>query len=315
MLKIQQVRQFVIAAASGSFKAAAAGTFRSQAAVSIAMRELEKTIGGPLLERDHRGKFTPLGESVLPLFKELLTVHDSVLGQSQQLAQGRHGSLCLAVAPFLSEQWLPDVIMRFTGLHPDIRIRTIEERSSHIRGLLADGTVNIGIAGLLADDPKLSIRPVAVDSYGVLCSQHHPLAGRRSTTWASLRGEKVIGSDALEALIEAGLTPYLPAPDLTITSPAPLIACVRQNLGITILPVLTRPESFAGLSFVPLTRPNLSRTVAIVTRNSESLLPAARRLVEMLAVSLQAFAQSRGGVPMAADAKMRVRRGRLTRPA
>src|SRR5665213_406852 len=154
MLKIQQVRQFVIAAASGSFKAAAAGTFRSQAAVSIAMRELEKAIGGELLEREQRGKFTPLGAAVLPLFKELLTVHDSVLGQSQQLAQGLHGSLCLAVAPFLSEQWLPDVITRFTALHPGIRIRTIEERSSHIRGLLADGSVHIGIAGLLADDPK-----------------------------------------------------------------------------------------------------------------------------------------------------------------
>jgi DNA-binding transcriptional LysR family regulator len=88
MLKLQQLRQFVIAASSGSFKVAATTTFRSQAAVSIAMRELEKTIGGRLLERDHRGKFTPLGEALLPLFQELLTVHDRVLSQSRQLAQG-----------------------------------------------------------------------------------------------------------------------------------------------------------------------------------------------------------------------------------
>lgn len=297
MLKLQQVRQLAIAAATGSFKAAAAGTFRSPAAVSIAMRELEKAVGGPLLERDRRGKFTPLAHALLPLFQDLLARHDQVLKLARQLALGEQGSLAIAVAPFLAEQWLPEVIAPFVEGHPAVRVRTIEERSSRIRDLLMDGTVDIGVAGLLAGDPKLAIRPVASDPYGVLCNPEHPLARQRSVSWTRLHGERIIGSDAYEALGEAGLIPRLPTPELSITSRAPLLACVRKNLGITVLPMLTRPDASAGFAFVPLVRPRLARRVAIVTRSGESLLPAGQRLADLLATSLREFARRRGAPP------------------
>jgi DNA-binding transcriptional LysR family regulator len=293
MLKLQQLRQFVIAATTGSFKNAAANTFRSQAAVSIAMRELENQIGGHLLERGRRGKFTPLAEALLPHFKELLAVHDRLLGHARQLAQGEQGSVCIAVAPFLAEQWLPDIIARFAQQHPGVRIRTIEERSSNICSLVLEGTVNIGVAGLLASDPKLSIRPVAVDSYGVLCSAEHPFARKRIISWASLRGQKLIGSDAFEVLSAAGLAELNP-PELIITSRAPLLSCVRKNLGVAILPMLTRPIPAEDLAFVPLVRPKLSRTLAILTRAPETLLPASLRLEDMLFDSLREFARRRG---------------------
>lgn len=179
MLKVQQLRQFVIAASSGSFKAAAATTFRSQSAVSIAMRELEGEIGVALLEPGRRGKFTPAAEALLPLFKELLAVHDRVLAQSREIAVGEQGSVSLAVAPFLAEEWLPDVLERFAAAVPRVRIRAVEERSSLIRRMVADGEADIGVAGLLADDARLNIRPVAVDAFGVLCSANHSIARRR----------------------------------------------------------------------------------------------------------------------------------------
>ena len=294
MLKLQQLRQLEIAATTGSFRLAAAATFRSPAAVSLALRELEKTIGAPLIERDGRGKLTPLAHALLPLFQELLGVHDVVLARARQLAQGEHGSLSIAVAPFLAEQWLPDLLAGFLSRYPGVRIRTIEERSSRIRGLVADGTVDIGIAGMLADDATLRIVPVATDAYGVLCNRAHAFARRRSVPWTALRGERLIGSDALEALVRSGRAPALPACDLVITSRAPLLACVGRGLGVTVLPMLTRPEAASGLVFVPLMRPRLGRMVAILTRSHETLLPAGRALVELLAESLRAFARRRG---------------------
>lgn len=297
MLKIQQVRQLVIAAQTGSFKDAALATFRSQAAVSIAMRELERTVGSELLERDQRGKLTPLAQSVLPLFQELLLLHDQVLTHARQLAAGQQGSIAIAVAPFLAERWLPDLIAEFAERHAGIRIRTVEESSSRIGALVAEGVVDIGVAGMLKDDSRLAVWPVASDSYGVLCSLQHPLARRRTTSWASLRSERIIGSDASEALMAAGRSPLLPAPELVITSRAPLFACVRKNLGVAILPMLTRPGPMEGLAFVPLVRPHLARTVAVLARNTESLLPAGRRLVATLEESLHRFARERGARP------------------
>jgi len=294
MLKPQQVRQLVVAAETGSFKSAATATFRSQAAVTLALRELEHTLGARLIERDRRGKFTPLAHALVPMLKEFLTVHDLVYAQARQLAQGLEGSLSVAVAPFLAAQWLPELLVEFAELYPDIRIRTIEERSSRIRGLVADGGVSIGVAGLLADDPKLRITPVAIDAYGVLCSRAHPLSRKRTVSWSSLKGATLIGSDASEALTATGLAPPLPAPRLVITSRAPLLACVARNLGLTVLTTLTRPEPDRTFAFLPLTRPHLSRQVSILTRRSDSLLPAAQRLVDAMAKSLRAYAAARG---------------------
>jgi hypothetical protein len=48
---------------------------------------------------------------------------------------------------------------------------------------------------------------------------------------------------------------------------------------------------------VALTRPRLARRVAVVTRSSESLLPAGQRLAAMLAASLREFARRRGAPP------------------
>jgi DNA-binding transcriptional LysR family regulator len=298
VLKLQQLRQFVIAASGGSLKAAAAGTFRSQAAVSIAMRELEKQIGAQLLEPNRRGKFTPLAQLLLPRFQELLAVHDRVLADARQLAQGEQGSISIAIPPFLAEQWLPEILSRFAEMNPRIRIRTIEDRSSRIRGLVADGTVSIGVAGLLAaEDEKLHVRRVAIDHYGVLCSSGHPFARRKSVSWPSIRGQRLIGSDALEVLAAAGLA-HLNPPDLIVTSRAPLISCVRKNLGITILPMLTRPDPAKDLAFVPLVRPRLSRVLAILTRGPESLLPAGAKLEQMLFASLRDFAAAKGAAPV-----------------
>ena len=100
--------------------------------------------------------------------------------------------------------------------------------------------------------------------------------------------------DASEMLIAAGLTDGLPAPDLVITSRAPLLSCVRESLGITILPTLTRPPTEEGLAFVPLTQPRRTRLVAIVTRKDESLLPAVKLVENWLTKSLREFALKQG---------------------
>lgn len=66
-LRIQQIRQFVITANTGSFRAAATGTFRSQAAVSAAMRDLERQVGARLFEQGRRARLTPLAQMLYPI--------------------------------------------------------------------------------------------------------------------------------------------------------------------------------------------------------------------------------------------------------
>ena len=206
-LRIQQIRQFVITANTGSFRAAATGTFRSQAAVSAAMRDLERQVGAKLFEKGRRARLTPLAQMLYPIFNELLATHDRALIDARQLAQAERGSISLAVVPVLAEEWLPAFLSEFVRDYPDVRIRATDQRSPQVRALVADGTVDMGIASHLADDPKLTFLPMAVDVFGVLCPLRRirSPSSRRPVRWSALRGERLIGNDSFEVLQGSGL--------------------------------------------------------------------------------------------------------------
>jgi DNA-binding transcriptional LysR family regulator len=301
-LRIQQIRQFVIAATTGSFRAAATGTFRSQAAVSAAMRDLERQVGGRLFENGRRAKLTPLAQTLWPIFQDLLATHDRVVIDVRQLAQAERGSVSIAVVPFLSEEWLPEILIHFAEKYPDTRIRATDQRSHQVRALVAEGTVDIGIAGLLSEDPKLSLRPLIKDQFGVLCAEDHALARvQKSIAWADLVGQRLIGSDVFELLRGSGLGEWIEDPAIIVTSRTSLMACVRAKLGITVLPLLTRPTDMRGLAFVPLLKPRIDRIIGIVTRRSQTLLPAAAAMEAEIVKSLTDYARRRGAMIIGAD--------------
>ncbi len=295
-LRIQQIRQFVITAMSGSFRAAATGTFRSQAAVSAAMRHLERQVGGKLFEAGRRAKLTPLAQSLLPIFQDLLATHDRAVADVRQLALAERGSVSLAVIPFLSEEWLAKLLIEFGTEHPDIRVRATDQRSHQVRNLVSEGTVDIGVASWLMEDPKLTCLPIAMDAFGALCHRDHPLAQKnKPISWSALEGEKLIGSDVFELVRGRGLGEGVDDPAMMVTSRPSLINCVRAKLGITLVPMLTRPINMEGLAFVPLIRPRISRTIGIITRQNQTLLPAAAAMLDSMTRSLTQYTRRRGG--------------------
>jgi DNA-binding transcriptional LysR family regulator len=313
-LRIQQIRQFVITATTGSFRAAATGTFRSQAAVSAAMRDLERQVGAKLFEKGRRAKLTPLAQMLLPTFNELLNSHDRVLADIRQLAQAERGSVSLAVVPVLAEEWLPTLLAELVRDYPNVRIRATDQRSPQVRALVADGAVDIGIAGHLAEDPKLSFQPVATDPFGVLCHPNHLLAkSRRAVPWKVLRGERLIGNDSIELLKGSGLGAWIDEPTMEVTSRVTLMACVKAGLGITVVPMLTKAEKALGLAFIPLRAPRITRTLGVVTRRGQTMLPIIARIHERMLGSLRAYARGQGAMLAGVDDDAPRRRPRAKR--
>ena len=294
-LKIAALRQFLIAAARGSFRAAALETHRSQAAITLAMQQLEDELGGALFERGHQARLTPLGMSVLPLLTELVAVHDRVQEEVRQLASGEHGTLALAVMPSLAEEWLPRVLREFATGHPGVRYRVADVSSPQVGPLVASGEVEIGVTGLIGEDAKLDRVAVARDSFGVVCRPDHWIARRgKALPWKALGDETLIANTTFHALQGHGLERWLDNPYMVIANRTSLIATVRGGLGITVLPTLARPAPEHGLAFVPLTTPRVPRVIGIVTRAGRTLSPAAASMHQAMRTSLAAFALAQG---------------------
>ena len=308
--RIQQMRQFLIAAESGSFRVAAAGTLRSAAAVSTAMRDLELQVGAPLFEKGQRARLTPLGQALAPLFSELLRTHERVLRDVHQLARAEHGSLSVAVVPFLGDEWFPTVLGRFLDEHPKVGVRVTDERSFQVPKLVADGLVDIGVAAHLAEDPKLEFQPIAVDTFGIICRHDHEMARRQQPVpWRALAGQKLIGNDGFETLANHGLGEWIGAPGVSVSSRIAMMDCVRQGMGITILPRLTMPPVAKDIAFVPLVEPEIPRLIGTVTRRGQTLLPVALKMLALIERELREYARRHGvklyeaRVPLAASPK------------
>jgi DNA-binding transcriptional LysR family regulator len=293
--RIQQVRQFLIAAESGSFRAAAAGTFRSSAAVSTAMHDLEMQVGAALFEKGQRARLTPLGQTLVPLFSELLQTHDRILTEVRQLARAERGRLSVAVVPFLGEEWFPTLLHRFLDDHPDVDVRVTDERSFQVHGLVADGKVDIGIAARLSDDPKLVFQPVAIDTFGIACRADDPLArNQRPIPWSALADRRLIGNDGFPTLAGHGVGEWLTKTVVWVTSRVSMLDCIRQGIGISVLPRLTLLPMAKDIAFVPLTGPKVTRMIGIITRRGQTLLPAARDMLALIEKELRAYALSHG---------------------
>ncbi|RZS78219.1 LysR substrate-binding domain-containing protein [Pigmentiphaga kullae] len=297
--KIPQLRQFVIAATRQSLRAAAEDTHRTQAAVTLAMQNLEAQIGGNLFEHGHQARLTPLGESVLPLLRELVALHDRVRNEVGLLAAGEQGSIALAVMPSLAEEWLPLMLRRFAVDYPGVSLKIADVSSPQVGPMVASGEAQLGIAGVGGDLAGLRCIPVAQDTFGVVCRHDHPIAGRgRSVPWRILEGEPIIENTTFHALREHRIAALLQRPHLVIKNRTSLIAAVKAGLGITVLPTLARPAVEHDLAFVPLTAPRIERRVGVLHGAGRSLSPAAAHMLALMLDSLRAFARAKGARPI-----------------
>ncbi len=296
-LKIQHLRQFLLAADHGSFRVAAQGTFRSQAAVSAAMQDLEQQLGAPLFEPGKRAQLTALGQAVAPLFRELLAAHDRVLDAARQFGTGSQGPVAMAVMPSLADEWLPRLLARFARTHPDVRIRALDETSPEVHRLVLAGEVQVGVAGQAPRTDEVAFTPVARDAFGLVCKKSHPLARRRGpVSWAALADERLVGNATFETLKNRQLGSGIDDPAIVVSNRASLLASVVGGLGVTVLPVLARPAAGSGLAFVPLAEPVVERIVGVLTRKDETLLPSVAAMHALALRSLAQFTRRKGAV-------------------
>jgi DNA-binding transcriptional LysR family regulator len=293
--KIQQLRQFAIAARNQSFRVAALETHRSQAAITLAMRALQEDVGAQLFEDGHQARLTPLGESLLPLFTELINVHDRIQGDIRQIVRGERGAVTLSLMPSLAEEWLPDVLRRFRLDRPGVKVHAADVSSPRVAEMVESGLAELGVAGLIAPNPLLRHTPVVRDTFGVVCRPDHRIAASgRSIPWKALRGETLIGNTTFHALQGHDVGGWVDAPDIVLHNRGSLMAAVQAGLGITVLPTLARPPAQYKLAFVPLISPRVNRIVGTLCRTEQSLLPAAQHMHELMLKSLAAFARARG---------------------
>ena len=115
-LDIDLLRAFLFVQQSGGFSSAAELLNRTQPAVSLQIKRLEKKVGGPIFERNRSGatSLTPLGAMLLGYANQILALHDEAVARlAKPVIRSR---LRLGILEELGHTRLPLVLRSFAGV-------------------------------------------------------------------------------------------------------------------------------------------------------------------------------------------------------
>lgn len=149
-----------VLAEEGNMRKAAERLFLSQPALSQRLQSIEKDWGQQLFIRSQKGLSpTPAGELVIQYANETIQRKEEVFEVLHTLTSKVHGTLKIACATIIGQNWLPKVLKDFVTLYPEAKIQLITGWSSEIVRSLYDGEAHIGIVRGHTDwkGPKLHL--------------------------------------------------------------------------------------------------------------------------------------------------------------
>lgn len=135
-----------------NMRKAAERLFLSQPALSQRLQTIEKEWGSQLFIRSQKGLTpTPAGELVIQYATEMVAKRSEIMDTLQSLQSKVHGTLKIACASIVGQNWLPKVLKEYVTLYPDTKISLMTGWSSEIVKALYEGEAHIGIVRGQAD--------------------------------------------------------------------------------------------------------------------------------------------------------------------
>jgi DNA-binding transcriptional LysR family regulator len=276
-----------------SFRRAAERIHISPPALSTHIRELEATLGVPLLYRTTRSvELTDEGERLLERIRPLFMSLSAVIDEFHEEATLVRGRLSIACLPSIVSRLVLQPIKAITERHPGISIRVLDLGYSSMVEAIQSGEADVGIGPVPDKGARFDITPLMDDGFVALVPVGHPLAKKSKVTLAQLAQYPMIGRkvgtsirDALDrAAAEMGISLDVSHELIYHHS----VGCmVQAGLGVTALPALSLPTlNLPGTVAVPISARNLIRTIGIIRRKGGGASPAVREFLAVLSKSI-----------------------------
>jgi LysR family transcriptional regulator, carnitine catabolism transcriptional activator len=289
-ITVKHLRAFTSVARLTSFTRAAEELALSQPALTMAIRQLEDSIGASLFDRTtRRVTATPEGSDFLPTAERLLREFDGALQGVRSAAQRRRGRVGIASVHSVATQILPPALREFADGHPGISLHLHEGNSTDVRRRVRDNEVDLGIGGMDGDGAELDCRPLFRDQMGLLGGAGHPLIRRsRAPSWQDLAGHDFIGLTGDRGtrpmlLTIPNLPPSVLSPRYEVSNNSILKAMLELGLGVAATAALTGmlhtgdPLQFRAMAGAPTWR-----TVYLITRRGRTLSRAAETIAVLI---------------------------------
>jgi DNA-binding transcriptional LysR family regulator len=260
------------------------------AAASTRIRNMEKSLGTPLLVRTRQGVVpNAAGRTLLQHAREILAQAERLREDLGSFASGLAGQIRLLSNTNALTEFLPETLSAFLAGHPQVSIDLEERLSDEIVGLIAEGVGDIGIVAGTVDTGRLKTYPFRSDRFALVVPKGNPLAERGALAFADVLDHDFVGLDRSSALQRflADKASRIGRPlrlRVQLRSFDAVCLMVEAGVGLGIVPETTarRTGRSMAIATVDLTDAWALRELTICIRDLADLPPSARQLVDHL---------------------------------
>lgn len=282
-MTVKQLRAFLAVAQTLSFAQASQRLHLSQPALSLALKTLEDSLGGPLLVRTTRSvTLTPEGETLLPIARHLLADWENAEDLMHQHFTLQLGRVAIAAMPSFAANLLPKALKAFRDSYPRINVTVHDVINEQVVEMVRDRRVELGV--VLEPDTLegMVFSPLYLDRFVAVVPPASALATRSALNRDDLKSEPFIAlqrPSAVRGLIERtfGNLPVALESHQLVT----IGRMVAQGLGVSVVPSLCAEQMRElGATCVTLAEPRVERQIGIVKLAGSELSAAAQELAD-----------------------------------
>jgi len=269
------------------FGRAAEACHVSQPSLSSAIRQLEATLGMPLVERGSRFiGFTPEGERTLAWARRIVGDARAMREDLSSVRLGLGGHLRVAVIP-TALLMVSRLTTAFAEKRPLVRLSIFSRNSAEILRLIEDREIDAGLT-YIDNEPlgRVAATPLYRERYVLVTGAASPFAGRTSVGWAEvgriplclltpdMQNRRIL--DHILAEVGASVETTLESNSIMV-----IAAHVRTGRWSTVLPRILVDELGlpADMPTIPIREPEVSHTIGLVTADRDLQLPLVQALV------------------------------------
>jgi DNA-binding transcriptional LysR family regulator len=287
-MDISQLEVFLAVAREGGFSRAADKLYRTQSAVSQAIRKLETEIGEPLFDRSSRdGLLTDAGRVLQEYAEQLLNVRENAREALAELRELQKGKLVIGANEFTA-LYLLRVLAEFGRLHPAIRIMVQRSLGSQIPGDVLRHNCEFGVLTYDPEDPELSSIVVYSDELILVVPPQHPLARESKVSIRQLGAESfvahIVSSPYREKVIQAFKKYKTP---LHMGVELPTLQAIKRFVamgsGVAFLPEISVEDEIGRgeLVRIPVQELSVHRKLRLIYRRHAALSHAGRAFLKV----------------------------------
>jgi len=281
-LEFRHYKYFLAVAKELHFRKAAEMLYISQPGLSRQIKQMEEELGIKLFMRNNRK--VVLTEAGNYLQKEL-TKHfrqlDDILHHAKLLHQGINGKLRLAYVGSAMQKLIPDLLLKFREINPNVLINLTEMDNRMQIEALINQEIDLGFVRLERVPKGLELYSATEETFSLVLPENHPVDAFNFKSLAQLKNESFILFDAsysesyyekvMQIFDDSGFFPNVSHSTVNASS---IYRLVENNFGISIVPTSLRYGYSFKIKFIELKNIPQRTALKIVwnTKNSNPVL-------------------------------------------